>query len=218
MSDTQQTDPAGHGSRQAARSCQPPALAAGGAEARRSAAAAKALAAGPQQAGRLLQFPDDRCLSFGALGLFAAFYFGKLRFEEPGPLQAGADRRRQGRLQPCAHRRAARGEPASSTMKWLFRIGVRGYGAAGDLKPGEYAFTPGHEHVRRDGSRSAPARASSTRSPFPEGLTSYQIVERLKRGSDPDRRPADRKSRRKARCCRTPTHTSAARRGPRFSI
>ncbi len=61
----------------------------------------------------------------------------------------------------------------------LFRIGVRGYGVAGNLKPGEYAFTPGMsmydvmETIRT-------GKGILYKITFPEGLTSYQIVEKLK--------------------------------------
>lgn len=117
-------------------------------------------------------------LVVGTLGLFAAFYFGKLRFEEAGPLQAA---RTVVVKEGSSLARIAEQLEAAGVIdnEMLFRAGVRGYGAAGDLKPGEYAFTPGMsmydvmEAIRT-------GKGILYKITFPEGLTSYQIVQRLK--------------------------------------
>jgi UPF0755 protein len=113
-----------------------------------------------------------------ALGLFAGIYFGKLRFEEPGPLQSARTVvvKEGSSLARIAEQLEAAGVIDSEL---LFRIGVRGYGVAGSLKPGEYAFTPGMsmydvmETIRT-------GKGILYKITFPEGLTSYQIVEKLR--------------------------------------
>ncbi len=113
-----------------------------------------------------------------ALGIFSALYFGKLRFEEAGPLQSARTVvvKEGSSLARIAEQLEAAGVIDS---EFLFRLGVRGYGAAGDLKPGEYAFTPGMsmydvmETIRT-------GKGIVYKITFPEGLTSYQIVARLK--------------------------------------
>jgi UPF0755 protein len=113
-----------------------------------------------------------------ALGLFAGIYFGKLRFEEPGPLQTA---RTVVVKEGSSLARIAEQLEASGVIdsELLFRIGVRGYGVAENLKPGEYAFTPGMsmydvmETIRT-------GKGILYKITFPEGLTSYQIVEKLK--------------------------------------
>ncbi len=117
-------------------------------------------------------------LVVGTLGLFAAFYFGKLRFEEAGPLQSA---RTVVVKEGSSLARIAEQLEAAGVIdnEMLFRLGVRGYGAAGSLKPGEYAFTPGMsmydvmEAIRT-------GKGILYKITFPEGLTSYQIVQRLK--------------------------------------
>ncbi|HSO47805.1 MAG TPA: endolytic transglycosylase MltG [Rhizobiaceae bacterium] len=117
-------------------------------------------------------------LVVGTLGLFATFYFGKLRFEEAGPLQSA---RTVVVKEGSSLARIAEQLEAAGVIdnEMLFRLGVRGYGAAGDLKPGEYAFTPAMsmydvmEAIRT-------GKGILYKITFPEGLTSYQIVQRLK--------------------------------------
>lgn len=112
-----------------------------------------------------------------AIAAFGVIYFGKLRFEEPGPLQITRSVVVQ---EGSSVARIARQLEATGVIDndFLFRIGVRAYNAAGDLKAGEYAFNPGVSMydvmtTMRDG-KSIVHKIS-----FPEGLTTHQIFERL---------------------------------------
>ena len=107
----------------------------------------------------------------------AAFYFGKLSFTEPGPLTEptsvlvarGSD------LDTIAGQ-LSRQNVISSDL--VFTAAVRLYRAENQLKAGEYLFQPGvsMEGVLDD---LISGRSVLHAIGFPEGLTSYQIVQRL---------------------------------------
>lgn len=117
------------------------------------------------------------CMVLGALGLGAAFYFGKLRFEEEGPLQSartvvideGAS------LTEIAGKLEANGIISS---EFLFRQGVKTSGQAGSLKPGEYAFKP-MMSMREVMETIVSGKGIIHKVTIPEGWTSHQIIERL---------------------------------------
>ncbi len=118
---------------------------------------------------------------FLAALLFAAmFWYGSQRFDAPGPLAqettydvpAGAS------FRSIAPALAERGIIEEQGPLRIFSRGVRAAGRDRDLKVGEFAFTPGMSmrevmNVLTDG---RPIQYSLS---FPEGLTSYQMVERI---------------------------------------
>ncbi|GIL03023.1 MAG: 4-amino-4-deoxychorismate lyase [Alphaproteobacteria bacterium] len=104
-------------------------------------------------------------------------YFGKMRFEEPGPLQASRTIviREGSSLARIAEQLEANG---IIDNELLFRFGVRAHRGAGSLKAGEYAFDPGMSmydvmQTIRSG------RGILYKVTFPEGLTVRQIFDRL---------------------------------------
>jgi UPF0755 protein len=116
-------------------------------------------------------------LVLGALGGVALFYFGKQRFEEPGPLQATRSIvvKEGSSLARIAEQLEAGGIIGN---EMIFRIGVRAYGAAQELKAGEYAFNPGMSMFDvMEAIRSG--KGIVYKITFPEGLTSWQIVQRI---------------------------------------
>jgi UPF0755 protein len=113
-----------------------------------------------------------------ALAGAAIFYFGKLSFEEPGPLQVSRTIiiRDGASLPGIARQLEAAGIIDNALM---FRAGVRTYQSSNDLKAGEYAFSPRismydvMETIRS-------GKSIQHRISFPEGLTTHQILERLR--------------------------------------
>lgn len=108
----------------------------------------------------------------------AALYFGKQRFAEPGPLEAP---RTLVIKEGSSVSRIAEQLRAANIIdnEWLFIAGVRAHRAGGDLKAGEYAFSPAMSmqdvmHTIRSG------KGVLYKITFPEGLTSYKIFERLR--------------------------------------
>jgi UPF0755 protein len=133
-------------------------------------------------------------LVFIALAALVATYFGKLRFEEPGPLQiARTFVIKDGSSLPRIAEQLRSGGVIDNDL--IFRLGVRAYNAASKMKPGEYLFEPRMSmydvmNMIRDG------RAVTHRISFPEGLTTYQIFERLREndvltGELPENLPAE---------------------------
>jgi len=121
-------------------------------------------------------------LVFFALVGACLAYFGKLRFEEPGPLQTNATiviREGTG-LTRIAQLLEASGIVDNAL---LFRLGVRAYRADGSLKAGEYAFTPGMSmHDVMETIRSG--KGVLYKVTLPEGLTTHQIMARLAENPD----------------------------------
>lgn len=111
------------------------------------------------------------------IGAFGVAYFGKLRFEEPGPLQITRSIVVQ---EGSSVARIARQLEATGVIDndFLFRIGVRAYNAAGDLKAGEYAFNP-NVSMYDIMTKMREGKSIVHRISFPEGLTTHQIFERL---------------------------------------
>ncbi|MBO6757060.1 MAG: endolytic transglycosylase MltG [Roseibium sp.] len=119
---------------------------------------------------------------FALAAVGAALYFGKQKFEEPGPLtseqtvvvSAGAG------LSGITDRLAARGIIKDTWFDDLvFNLGVRFYKNATRLKAGEYAFAPGvsmHE-VMSDLVEGNAVIHSVT---IPEGWTTAQVLERIR--------------------------------------
>ncbi|MCB1462032.1 MAG: endolytic transglycosylase MltG, partial [Nitratireductor sp.] len=104
-------------------------------------------------------------------------YFGKMRFEEPGPLQTTRTLvvREGSGLARIADQLQLNG---IIDNEFIFRLGVRAHRASGALKAGEYAFAPGMsmydvmETIRT-------GRGVLHKITFPEGLTSHQMMARL---------------------------------------
>lgn len=129
-----------------------------------------------------------------ALAGLGAAYFGKLRFEEPGPLQISRTIviKDGSTLSGIADQLRSGGVIDNDL---IFRLGVRAYNAAGRMQSGEYLFSPQMSmydvmSTIRDG------RAITHRVSVPEGLTTYQIFERLRQnevltGDLPDQLPPE---------------------------
>ena len=113
----------------------------------------------------------------GVLGAGGAFYFGKVRFTQPGPLTEptsvvvarGTD------LDTIAAQLQRQNVIRSD---FIFSTAARLYKAEDELKAGEYLFEPGvsMERVLED---LVTGRSVLHAITFPEGLTSQQIVARL---------------------------------------
>ncbi len=117
-------------------------------------------------------------LVFVAISGFAAVYFGKLRFDEPGPLQA--PRTIVVKEGSSLARIAAQLQDGGVIdSEWLFRLGVRSYRVAGEMKAGEYAFTPAMS-MREVMETLRSGKGIVYKITFPEGLTSFQIMQKLR--------------------------------------
>lgn len=119
---------------------------------------------------------------FGLAGVGAALYFGKEKFEKPGPLSeettvivsSGAG------LSGITDRLVAQGVIENDFLdEWVFNLGIRFYKNATRLKAGEYAFAPGvsMKDVMTDLVEGKAVTHSIT---LPEGWTTAQIVDRVK--------------------------------------
>jgi UPF0755 protein len=114
---------------------------------------------------------------FGAVALCGGLYFGKLRFIEPGPL---TETRTVVIKEGAGLKRIAEqlGQAGVIDSETIFGIGVRAYGSAGDLKPGEYAFAPGTSmYQAMDAIRSG--RGVIHKVTLAEGLTIRQIFDKV---------------------------------------
>ncbi len=129
-----------------------------------------------------------------ALAGLGVAYFGKLRFEEPGPLQiARTIVIKDGSSLSSIADQLRSGGVIDNDL--IFRLGVRAHNAAGSLQSGEYLFSPRMSMLDvmttiRDG------RAITHRISIPEGLTTHQIFERLQQdevlvGDLPDQLPPE---------------------------
>ncbi len=118
----------------------------------------------------------------GLAGIGAALYFGKEKFEQPGPLtkeatvviSSGAG------LSGITDRLSGQGVIEDGLFdEWVFNLGIRFYKNATKLKAGEYAFAPGvsmHE-IMTDLVEGNAVVHSVT---IPEGWTTAQIVKRVR--------------------------------------
>jgi UPF0755 protein len=114
----------------------------------------------------------------GVLGTAAAFYFGKLQFTQPGPLTEPASVLvARGADLDTISAQLRRQNVIDSAL--VFTAAVRLYKAENQLKAGEYLFSPGvsMEEVLEDLISGRSVLHSIT---LPEGLTSHQIVARLR--------------------------------------
>ncbi|WP_299471480.1 endolytic transglycosylase MltG [uncultured Roseibium sp.] len=119
---------------------------------------------------------------FGLAAVGSALYFGKQKFEEPGPLTEDATVviASGSGLSGITNRLAGRGVINDSLFdEWVFNLGIRFYKNATDLKAGEYAFAPGvsmHE-IMKDLVEGNAVTHSVT---IPEGWTTAQIIARVR--------------------------------------
>lgn len=116
-------------------------------------------------------------LVFGALAGGAAFWVGKLRFEETGPLTKA----RTVIIEEGSGLNTIAGKLQSAgiiSSDFIFSHGVKAYNAAGDLKAGEYAFKPGMS-MRQVMETIRSGKGIVHKVSIPEGLTSFQIMQRL---------------------------------------
>ncbi|MEM8700487.1 MAG: endolytic transglycosylase MltG [Pseudomonadota bacterium] len=119
---------------------------------------------------------------FGLAAVGGALYFGKTKFEQPGPLTEDATVviASGSGLSGITTRLAGNGVIGDSVFdEWVFNLGIRFYKNATDLKAGEYAFAPGvsmHE-IMTDLVQGNAVTHSVT---IPEGWTTAQILERVR--------------------------------------
>lgn len=119
---------------------------------------------------------------FGLAAVGGALYFGKTKFEQPGPLTEDATVviASGSGLSGITNRLAGKGVIGDSVFdEWVFNLGIRFYKNATDLKAGEYAFAPGvsmHE-IMTDLVQGNAVTHSVT---IPEGWTTAQILERVR--------------------------------------
>lgn len=120
------------------------------------------------------------CLSllvFSALAMGVAFYFGKLQFEEPGPLQKA----KTILIEEGSGLSAISGKLSSAGIinsDFIFSQGVKASGNAKSLKAGEYAFKPGMS-MREVMDTIVSGKGIIHKVTIPEGLTSVQIMQRV---------------------------------------
>ena len=116
-------------------------------------------------------------LVFLFLAAGAAFYFGKLRFEETGPLQ---------RAKTIVIDEGASLSAISATLEsqgivssdFIFTQGVKATRNTGALKAGEYAFKPGMS-MREVMNTIVSGKGIIHKVTIPEGLTSIQALQRI---------------------------------------
>lgn len=119
---------------------------------------------------------------FGLAAVGGALYFGKTKFEQPGPLaeEATVVIASGSGLSGITNRLAGSGVIGDSVFdEWVFNLGIRFYKNATDLKAGEYAFAPGvsmHD-IMTDLVQGNAVTHSVT---IPEGWTTAQILERVR--------------------------------------
>jgi UPF0755 protein len=117
-------------------------------------------------------------LTLVVLALAGAFYWGKTTFDEPGPLAQETTvmiARNQG-VSEIADSLARAGVIDHPR---LFELGVRAYGVKDRLRYGEYAF-PAGVSMREAMVIIASGKSIEHTVTIPEGLTSLQIVDRLR--------------------------------------
>ena len=116
-------------------------------------------------------------LVFLFLAAGAAFYFGKLRFEETGPLQ---------RAKTIVIEEGTSLSAISATLEsqgiissnFIFTQGVKATRNTGSLKAGEYAFKPGMS-MRDVMDTIVSGKGIIHKVTIPEGLTSFQALQRI---------------------------------------
>ena len=131
---------------------------------------------------------------FATLAALAVLYFGKNKFQEPGPLDSSRTIvvREGSSLADISNQLEASGIVDS---EMIFRYGVRAYRAQSQMQAGEFAFKPKMSmyevmNTLRSG------KGIVYKVTIPEGLTSYQIIQRIAAndvlvGDMPDAIPAE---------------------------
>ncbi|MEP1187345.1 MAG: endolytic transglycosylase MltG, partial [Roseibium sp.] len=120
---------------------------------------------------------------FGLAAVGGALYFGKHKFEEPGPLEENATViiSSGAGLSGITDRLSGQGVIEDSLLdEWVFNLGTRLYKNATKLKAGEYAFAPGasmHD-IMTDLVEGNAVTHSVT---IPEGWTTAQIIDRVRK-------------------------------------
>ena len=134
------------------------------------------------------------CAVFATLFVLAGLYFGNVRFHEAGPLDATRSIviKEGYSLAVISNKLQARGIVDSEL---IFRMGVRAHRAQLQMQAGEYAFKPSMSMYQvmqtlRSG------KGIVHKVSIPEGLTSYQIMQRIEKneilvGEMPDLIPAE---------------------------
>lgn len=122
------------------------------------------------------------CLMLGMLLIGVGFYFGKVQFEQAGPLTSAKKVviEKGSSLGGIAAKLEAAGIVSSS---FIFRTSVRAAGEAGNMKPGEYAFKP-NMSMRDVMNTLLEGKGIIYKVSVPEGLTSFQIVNRVAANTD----------------------------------
>ncbi len=128
------------------------------------------------------------------LGMGAAFYFGKVKFDEAGPLQKAKTIviEEGSGLSTIADKLLTSGIISSD---FIFEQGVTASGNAKALKAGEYAFKPTMS-MREIMQTIVSGRGVVHKVAVPEGLTSFEIMKRVAdnevlEGDMPDEIPAE---------------------------
>ncbi len=120
------------------------------------------------------------CIILAMIGAMVVLYWGKSEFDAPGPLKrattmvvpAGAG------LSQIARMLETRGIIPQQSVANVFKNGVRASSEQGNLQAGEFAFTPGMS-MRQVMKVLTDGKAIQYAITFPEGWTSYQIMQRL---------------------------------------
>lgn len=118
------------------------------------------------------------CLTLLTLAAGGALYYGKSVFDGPGPLQQDTTvviARNQGVTEIADSLERA----GVISDAWLFKAGVQAYGVKDRLRYGEYAF-PANVSMRDALGVIVSGKSIEHTVTIPEGLTSLQIVERLR--------------------------------------
>lgn len=117
------------------------------------------------------------CLMFAMLAMGAFFFYSKTQFEGPGPLVTAkkVEIENGSSLGAISAKLEAAGIISS---EFIFTKGVQANKAAGDMKPGEYAFKP-NMSMREVMETIRSGKGIVYKVTIPEGLTSFQIWQRL---------------------------------------
>lgn len=138
----------------------------------------------PREQGRFQQHPVTRFfnnlftfLFVGLIGLTGAFFYVRAQFYEPGPLEYDTVVVIQKGSSVQAIARHLEREGVIDDM-WIFVAGVIYSDATDKLKAGDYAISK-HSSIKTVLDTLIEGKAILYSVSVPEGLTSYQIVERL---------------------------------------
>ncbi|WP_237151528.1 endolytic transglycosylase MltG [Oryzibacter oryziterrae] len=121
---------------------------------------------------------------FAVIAAGAVLYWGKAQFDQPGPLKTETvvlipSDSGVGKIADILETNGVIANPYDYFGHYIFMAGVRVYQVQGKLKAGEYAF-PAGASMRSVMDLLVAGKAIMHQVTLPEGLTSQQIVERLK--------------------------------------